>query len=84
MMNRQLFATIAGCVVILHTPDGGNLYLEEAHITAVRPASQVHVENLAKGTKSVVYGVDENFGVIEEATDVVKQIEACNERDRRH
>jgi hypothetical protein len=72
-----LLAKVGGCLLTLHTPDGGMLFLESPHVVAVRPASQVHVGNLAEGTRTVVYTSDENFGVVEEIEAVLKQL-ACN------
>jgi hypothetical protein len=75
-----LLPALLACLILLHTPDGGEIYIEAAHVVAIRPASQVHMENLAKGSNTVVYTADENFAVTEEEHSVIEKIDACKTR----
>jgi hypothetical protein len=63
-------------LAIFHTPDGRELRVETQHISAVRPADSVQ-QQVAPGTKSIIYVLTQKFGIIEPPGDVQTIIRDC-------
>jgi hypothetical protein len=63
------------CLLTFHAPDHSPLFVESAHIVAVRPDGFLHFQ---KHVNTVLYTTDKNFAILEKADDVVKMIEGCN------
>ena len=64
------------CLIILHTPDNRELRVETQHISAVRPADSVQ-QQVAPGTRSIVYVLTQKFGVVEPPSDIDVIIKDC-------
>jgi hypothetical protein len=63
-------------MAIFHSPDGRELRLETAHIAAVRP-SDVAQQQLAAGTKAIIYVGSQKFGVVETPGEIDAIIKDC-------
>jgi hypothetical protein len=74
-MWRSRIAALA-CLAIFHTPDGRELRVETQHISAVRPADGAQ-QQVAPGTKAILYVGSQKFGIIETAIDVDAIIKDC-------
>jgi hypothetical protein len=57
---------VVSCLAIFHSPDGRELRIETQHIAVVRPADAIQ-QNVAPGTKSILYVGSQKLGVIESA-----------------
>jgi len=64
------------CLAIFHSPEGRELRIETQHIAAVRPADAVQ-QNVAPGTKSILYVGSQKFGVIESLAEIDTIIKDC-------
>ena len=63
-------------MAIFHTPDGRELRVETQHISAVRPADSVQ-QQVAPGTKAILYVGSQKFGITEAAVEVDMIIKDC-------
>lgn len=71
-------ALLLACLLTLHTPDGSAFYVEGTAIVAIRPVADAHKEHVAEGSRSVVYTLDKNFAVEEQAEEVINKMhESC-------
>jgi hypothetical protein len=65
------------CLILVHSADGGDLWIESAAITVVKPLFGEHQDHLAKGTRTLVYTAGKVFGVREEEDAIERMIKAC-------
>jgi hypothetical protein len=63
------------CLVVFHSPDGKELRIETQYILAVRTAHGVR-EQVAPGTRTILYLAGKTFGVVETPEEVVASM-AC-------
>jgi hypothetical protein len=68
------------CLILLHSADKADLWIESAAITVVRPVLPEHQDHVAKGTRTLVYTAGKVFGVREEEPAIERLIKACDER----
>lgn len=68
-----------GCLLVLHSPDGSELVIENAEIRAVRQIGPQYHDHLPKGTNAVIYlGVRPNgFGVKETVQAIEDMKKGC-------
>jgi hypothetical protein len=74
MWEQSAITTAIVCLAIFHSPDGRELRIETQHIAIVRPADAVQ-QNVAPGTKSILYVGSQKLGVVEgpdEATMIMR------------
>jgi len=74
-MSHGRISSALWCLLMFHSPDRSPLYVESAHIVAVRPDGFLHLQ---KHVNAVLYTTDKNFAILEKADEVVKMIEGCN------
>jgi hypothetical protein len=55
---------LVACLAIFHSPDGRELRIETQHIAIVRPADAIQ-QNVAPGTKSILYVGGQKLGIVE-------------------
>lgn len=64
------------CIIVLHSPDGSQLRVETRNLTAVRAVPLGFKEQIAPGTKTIVYSAGaQKFGVIETPEEIAAMIE---------
>ena len=64
------------CLVVFHSPDGRELRIETQHIAIVRPADAVQ-QNVAPGTKSILYVGSQKLGVVESIDEIGTLMRDC-------
>jgi len=64
------------CLAVFHSPDGRELRIETQHIAIVRPADAVQ-QNVAPGTKSILYVGSQKLGVVESSDEVSTIMKDC-------
>jgi len=67
---------IAGCLMVLHSPDGEELLVDADHLIAVRPVEGI-VHHFARSTNAIIYLSAGNFGVIETPEQIDKKVKNC-------
>ena len=70
-----------GCLLVFHSPDGTELWVESDIIKVIRPVGASHREHIAPGTQSILYlGVrPAGFGITEPAQQVLGKIGTCRQ-----
>ena len=64
------------CLAVFHSPDGRELRIETQHIAIVRPADAVQ-QNVAPGTKSILYVGGQKLGVVESPDETAVILRDC-------
>ena len=81
MPERRLARIVLGleCLLVFHSPDGSELWVESDIIKVIRPVGNAHREHIAPGTHSVLYLAvrPAGFGLTETAAQVLRKIESC-------
>ena len=67
---------IAGCLMVLHSPDGQELLVDADHLIAVRPVGEI-AHHFTTSTNSIIYLSSGNFGVIETPEQIDKKVKNC-------
>ena len=75
-MGSRIVIAGACCLAIFHSPDGRELRIETQHIAAIRPSDAAQ-QNLAPGTKAILYVSNQKFGVTESVGDIDQIIKDC-------
>jgi hypothetical protein len=75
-MEATRALSIALCLAIFHSPDGRELRIESQHIAAVRPSDAAQ-QQLAPGTKAIIYVGSQKFGIVESPTEIDAIIKDC-------
>ena len=75
-MRRRIASVGVLCLAIFHSPEGRELRVETQHIAAVRPADAVQ-QNVAPGTKAILYVGSQKFGVVEAPSEIDQIIKDC-------
>jgi hypothetical protein len=63
-------------LAIFHSPDGRELRIETQHIAIVRPADAVQ-QNVAPGTKSILYVGGQKLGIVESPDEAAVILRDC-------
>jgi hypothetical protein len=71
------YSVICLCLLLLHSPDGSELWIESNAITVIK-SGVPHRDHIAKGIGTVVYTAKGNFGIREADGDVAKMIKSCD------
>lgn len=67
------------CIILLHSPDGSELRVESRNLTAVRVLPHNFKEQVAPGTKTIVYSTGaQKFGVLETPEEIGNMIAGCS------
>ena len=64
------------CLAIFHSPDGRELRIETQHIAIVRPTDAVQ-QNVAPGTKAILYVGSQKLGVVESPDEATMTMRDC-------
>jgi hypothetical protein len=75
-VRRNLRAGIL-CLAIFHVPDGREIRIDTAHVSAIRSAEGFG-HHLAPGTRTIISLGSQNYGVTETPDEVEAIIEGCN------
>jgi hypothetical protein len=75
-MLRKAALAASYCLAVFHSPDGRELRIETQHIAVVRPADAVQ-QNVAPGTKAILYVGSQKLGVVEGADEVAIIMRDC-------
>jgi hypothetical protein len=67
---------VVACLAIFHSPDGRELRIETQHIAIVRPADAVQ-QNLAPGTRSILFVGSQKLGVTESPDETTMIMRDC-------
>jgi hypothetical protein len=73
---RGMIASTILCLAIFHSPDGRELRIETQHIAVVRPSDAVQ-QNVAPGTKAILYVGSQKLGVVESPDEVTIIMRDC-------
>jgi hypothetical protein len=73
-------AITVSCLVIFHRPDGKEIRIDTAHISAVQSAEGFG-EHVASGVKTILYTPGKNFGIIETPAEAGRLIRNCVEEE---
>jgi hypothetical protein len=65
------------CLILVHSSDGGSLWVESEAITVLKPLLSKHQDHLARGTRTLVYTAGKVFGVRESEEDIERMIKSC-------
>lgn len=79
-MSAELRPLALCCLLAFHAPDGSQLLLESAAISAIRPIAPSHRPQVTQGVRSVVYIGAQGFGVMENAGEVMTLIDGCGRK----
>lgn len=66
------------CFLMVHSPDGHELWLDVDAVSAVQPVTR-HQDHIVIGTNTVVYTAAQKFGVRETDAAVLKLIKDCRD-----
>ena len=77
-MTKWKLLILLSCLAIFHAPDGKELRIDTAHVTAIRSAEAVK-HHLTPGTNTIIYVTGQNFGVTETPEVVEDLIENCKD-----
>lgn len=65
-----------GCVLLLHSPNGDDLWIRTGAIGAIKPVGK-YQDHLAKNTHSIIYDYGKPLGVRETTQTIIDMIKGC-------